>query len=540
MPGSRQSVLAIDLGTSGPKVAVVASDGEILSTGQAKVETLLLPDGGAEQDPEQVWSAVMAACREALDALERRDDIIAVSVCSQYSSIVPVDGEGRPTMNMITWMDQRASKRALRGYPGGERVKDGPWRTVRWVRLHGIPPLDSGLDSLAHMRWVMLARPEVYAATRTFLEPMDFVTLRFTGRATANPCSAFLMLLVDNRDLANPSYHPALVAYSGLDADKLPELLPADAAIGTVRPEVKEALGLPDGVTVYAGINDTQAGAMGSFAHQGSHAGISVGTTSVMVTHVGFKRTDIRNAIVSMPSPVSGAYLVMAENGIAGRAVDHFLENVVFAADAFADHGCDDAFAALHRAASSVEPGSGGVLFLPWLNGSMAPREDPRVRGAFLNLSLDTTREHLGRAVLEGVAFNFRWLRGAVERFAKRPLSHLVFYGGGAGSDLWSQIMADVIGLDVHQVAEPRFTTCRGAGLLGLQRAGLLSYDDFERLVPIKAVYSPRAAHAARYDLLFEQFVRAFKRNRRIFRALNRKRAEPPLSGHGSESETQP
>jgi xylulokinase len=179
-----------------------------------------------------------------------------------------------------------------------------------------------------------------------------------------------------------------------------------------------------------------------------------------MVTHVGFKRTDIRNSLVSMPSPVPGGYLLMAENGIGGRAIEYFLEKIVFATDDFADHSIEARFEALERAVAGVEPGSGGVIFMPWLTGSMAPAEDGRVRGGFLNMSLETTRAHLGRAVLEGVAFNFRWLHGAAERFAKRRVSHLVFYGGGAVSDLWSQIFSDVLQLPVHQVANPRFAVC--------------------------------------------------------------------------------
>lgn len=516
-----KQILAIDLGTSGAKAAVISATGQILGTGRAGVETILLPEGGAEQDPERVWAAVMDACRQALSALESTREIVGVGCCSQYSSVVPVDAEGRASMNMVLWLDKRGAPHMLGKYPGGEKIKDGPLRQLRWVRVHGIPPLSSGMDSLAHMRWIKLAQPEVYQRTACFLEPMDFINFRLTGRAAANPCSAFLMLLVDNRRPDRPRYDKKLVAFSGLDADRLPELVPVDAEIGTVCAEVADQLGLPLGVKVQAGINDTQAGAAGSFAFGGSHAGISIGTTSVMVTHVDFKRTDIRNSIVSMPSPVPGSYLIMGENGIGGRAVEHFLEKVVFATDGFGDHSLEHKFAALHQAVANVEPGSGGVLFLPWLGGSMAPAEDGRVRGGFLNMSLETTREHLGRAVLEGVALNFRWLRGAVERFAKRSFSHLVFYSGGAVSDLWAQIIADVTGLPVHQVAEPRSTPCLGVGLLGLQRQGLIDYDDMEGLVSIRAIREPRAEHSAMYDRMYEQFVAAFKANRKIFHALN-------------------
>jgi xylulokinase len=515
-------ILTIDLGTGGPKAAVVDSEGTIVSVGQASVETLLLPDGGAEQDAEAVWASVLDACRQALAGAAGTKGLIGVSICSQYSSIVPVDETGRPTMNMVIWLDKRGAKSALRKLPGGDCIRDDPLKLLRWLRIHGIPPLETGLDSLAHMRWIMLARPDVYERTYKFLEPMDYVAMRFTGRAATNPCSAFLMLLVDNRDLRRACYNSRLVGWSCLDEAKLPEVVPVDTELGPVLPEVARELGLPGGVTVHAPVNDTQAGGMGCYAFGGSHAGISIGTSSVMVAHVPFKRTDIRHAMVSMPSPVPGTYFVMAENGIGGRAVEHFLEKIVFATDAYADHSLDDKFAALHEAVARTEPGSGGVLFLPWLSGSLAPAEDRRVRGGFLNMSLETTREHLGRAVLEGIALNFRWLRGPMEKFVKRSISHLVFYGGGAKSDLWAQIIADVVQLPVHQLAEPDFVTCRGMALLGFQRHGLLGFDDFKGLVPVAAVREPRTKYADRYGLLAEQFVQAYRANRRIFRALNR------------------
>jgi len=529
MPTTQPRVLAIDLGTSACKAAVIAPGGEVLAVGRAAVETLRLSGDGAEQDPEQVWQAVRAACRTAIAGSGAAAGIVGIGICSQYSSIIPVDEEGLPTMNMILWQDKRGAPEALARQGAGRGLHDGWLRKLQWLRIHGIPPLDSGIDSLAHMRFVKVVRPDVYARTHAFLEPADYLALRLTGRMASNPCSAFLTLLVDNRRLQRPRYHPSLVAYSGIDPAKLPELLSVDAQIGPVLAHVAADLGLPAGVRVWAPVNDTQAAGMGSGAFRGDHAGISIGTTSVMVTHVDAQRTDIRNSIVSMPSPIPGIFLVMAENGIGGRALEYFLERLVFSADGFADHDLEEKFAALHRAVAEVEPGSGGVLFLPWLTGSMSPAEDGRVRGGFLNISLETGRPHLGRAVLEGVAMNFRWLKGPTEGFARRSFSHLYFYGGGARSDLWAQIIADVLQLPVHQAADPEFVACRGLGFLVLHRHGLLTLDAIANRVPTAAVRAPRRELAARYDLMFQQFVRAFRVNRSIFRALH------PLQGRQAQ-----
>jgi xylulokinase len=328
------------------------------------------------------------------------------------------------------------------------------------------------------------------------------------------------MLLTDNRR-PDAVYHPTLLRWSGLDAEKLPEIVPLDEPLGPVLPEVAERLGLANDTLVLPPINDTQAGGVGAAAFTGDHAGISIGTTGVCVTHVDFKKTDIVNSLVSMPSPIPDRYFVMAEAGIGGGALEYFLENLVFASDGFGDHSLVERFSALERAIAPIEPGSGGVLFLPWLTGSVTPAEDGQVRGGFLNLSLQTTREHLGRAVLEGVAFNLRWVQQRVARFAKRDISRIKFYGGGALSSTWSQIFADILQLPVEQLSDPEYAASRGLALLGFHRLGELSLGEIEASIPVAAVHEPSRELATRYDEMFAQFVRAFKKNRDVFHALN-------------------
>jgi xylulokinase len=522
MSATGPCVLAIDLGTSGPKAAIVSLSGQILATARAPVETLHLPDDGAEQDPEQVWLAVKAACRGAIQrsTLAARD-ILAVICSSQYSSVVPVDAAGRATMNMLLWLDKRGTTARLRNLGGFPKRADSPLQLLRWLRLHGLPPIEGGM-SLTHMRYVKYARPEVYERTAKFLEPMDFVTMRFTGRATANQCTAFMSLLTNNRRLDATIYDPQLLRQSLIDADRLPELVPLDSIVGTLLPDVAAELGLSPTTKVVTGVNDTQAGGMGTAAFSGNHAAISVGSTSVMISHVSFKRTDVRHAILSMPSPVPATYFVMAENGLAGGTLEHFLQNVVYARDHFGRLTAENHYEVLAAAVSQSAPGSGGLLFLPWMGGSIAPQAESRMRGGFLNLSARTTRSDMARAVLEGVAMNLRWLQGPVEKFTRRSFSHFVYYGGGAESDAWSQIMADVLGQPVHQMRDPQYATCVGLGLLAFQRLGLIAFEDFVQRVPIRAVYEPDPANRAIYEDLSGQLVQAFKATRPIFRHLNR------------------
>ena len=513
-------ILAIDLGTTNIKAAVVECDGSLLGTGRRTVATLHTPDDGAEQDAELVWKAVLGAAEDALDALPDRSVVRGIACASQYSSIVPVGVDARPVGNVVLWMDKRGGLDSIARLPGGKGMKPNPFQMLRWLQIHGIPPLPSGADSLAHMRWVKLARPDVYERTAAFLEPMDYITARLSGRLVTNMCSSFMFLLTDNRK-SRSGYHPKLMKWSGLDPGKLPEIVPVDEPVGRILPEIAERLGLRPETLVFPGINDTQAGGIGAYAFSGDHAGISIGTTAVCITHVDFKKTDIIHSLVSMPCPIPDRYFVMAEAGVGGGALEYFLEHLVFAKDEFGDHGLEEKFAALERAIASIDPGSDGVLFLPWLTGSLTPAEDGKVRGGFLNLSLTTTREHLARAVLEGVAFNLRWVQDRVARFSKREISRIKFYGGGALSSAWAQIFADILQLPVEQLADPEYAVSRGVAMLGFHQLGELALGEIETGVPIAATFEPRQEASARYDEMYTQFVRVFKKNRSVFRALN-------------------
>jgi xylulokinase len=169
-----------------------------------------------------------------------------------------------------------------------------------------------------------------------------------------------------------------------------------------------------------------------------------------------------------------------------------------------------------------VPAGSGRVLFTPWLNGERSPVDDHTVRGGFHNLSLSTTSDQMVRSVFEGVALNSRWLLEAVEKFAGRRLDSLAFVGGGANSDQWSQIHADVLGREIRQVADPVLANVRGAALLALHSLGRVSLDDIPAMVEIRRTYTPNPTHGAEYDLLFEEFVTLYRQTKGIFKRLNR------------------
>ena len=521
-------ILAIDLGTSGPKVALVADDGRLVARAVRPVKTRQLPGDGAEQDAEEIWRAVVEAARETLRAADVPRDAVRGIVCdSHYFSLVPVDASGHATMPCLLWMDQRGAPYVQEIYART------PEAFGRWIEVHGLPALPTGNDSLAHMLWVREARPDVYARTHAFVEPMDYVNARLTGRVCANARTVFPLVLTDNRELADVHYDDELVRLTGVDREKLPPLVAPDERVGKLLPEVAEALGLSPSTEVFTGLNDTQAVAVGAGTFLPGQGGINVGTTTQVLAHLGGMHNDLERSLLAMPSGLPDRYMLLGENGLGGKLLEHFVLRVVHSKDAFADHSTEDAYAQLERVIAAEPAGSGGLLFLPWFGGVQAPVSDPHMRGAFLNLSLDATRTRMMRAIVEGIAFNMRWLLPAAEKVQGHAFEQLRFSGGGAVSDTWSQLMADVLERPVVQVDEPRYLNAKGAAFVAFVQAGLTDLDQIDRFCPTRRRYEPDPERTGLYTRLFEQFVKAYEQNRSICEALN---GDPALAAPGGEA----
>jgi xylulokinase len=521
---STRFVLAIDLGSGGHKVAVVADTGEIVACANETVTTYLLPDGGAEQDPEEWWGGARRAARKVIEASKvPPEDIVAVACDSQWSVVVPVNQHGEPLMRAVHWLDRRGgpyNRKISGGFPKIQGY--GLNKLLKWIKLTGMVPTHSGVDSLGHVLFIKNERPEIYAKTYKFLEPMDYLTARLTGKITATQKTMAPFALVDNRQWGSCRYSKELLKLAGLEDDKFPDLIPNDGIVGPLKPSIAEEIGLQPETPVVAGIGDSNASVIGSGAVKDFDAIIYIGTSLYMTCHVPFKRTDLKSFMTSLPSPFRSRYFVLGEQGAGGKCVEFYLKNIVYADDRF-DTGPipDDAYERFNQIAADAPAGSGGVIFLPWLNGSIVPCENPSVRGGFVNLSLSTSRGHLTRAVMEGIAYNNRWTRGPAEKFIGRPIDKFRFSGGGALSDVWCQIHADVLGVPIHQVDDPVNTTVRGGAFLALVSLGYRSVEALPGLVKIKRVFEPDASSRAVYDKMYVQYRALFKRNEKVFAALN-------------------
>ena len=518
-------ILAIDLGTSGPKVALVSVKGAVLDSAFAPTQLLLFPGGGAEQDPEGWWRAVVAATRQMLAGRpEEANEIVAVAVTAQWSGTVPVDREGRPLGNAHIWMDSRGASVIAEATDGVLPIKgNGLFKLIRWLRLTGGVPGASGKDAIAHILYLRKHSPELYERTFKFLEPTDWLNARLTGRLAASYASITLYWATDNRDLSRVRYDDKILSWYGIDREKLPELHPTTDVLGPVLPSVAEELGIPATARVVMGAPDMHAATVGAGAVADGVAQLYVGTSSFITGHVPFKKADLTHSIATLPSALPDRYLAASTQETAGLCASHLIDQLVYPDDELATAPRPtDAYERLDRAVAQVPPGADQLLFLPWLYGERTPVEDATLRGGFLNLSLKTTRRHLARAVLEGVALNSRWSLGYLEKLMGRRQESLAMIGGGARSEQWCQIHADVFGIPVKQVANPVQANAQGVGFLALLSLGYLKREDLPGCVRVARTWEPRPAYRALYDDLFGAFLETYRRNRKLFARLNR------------------
>ncbi|HEX8992746.1 MAG TPA: FGGY-family carbohydrate kinase [Anaerolineales bacterium] len=525
MAAQEKFILAIDLGTSGPKVALLSTRGELIDHDFEPNGLKLLPDGGAEQSPDEWWRAISTAIKRMLArGLVPHDQIVAIGTTGQWSGTVALDEAGNALGDAIIWFDSR-------GAPSIARIADGALKVggyslpklMRWLNLTGGVPGNAGKDPVAHILYLKNRQPELYRKTYKFLEPIDYIGFRLTGCMAASFDSITLYWVTDNRNLRDIRYDDGLIKISDLDRSKLPDLKPADAVLGTLRPELAREWGLRPEVQVIMGTPDTHSAAIGAGTVHDYDCHLYLGTSSWIVYHFPSKKTDLGSNQAALPSGIPGHYVVVDAQECGGVCLQFLRDNVLFSDDVLATGPKPaNAYQLFDQIAAQAPAGSGKLIFTPWLYGERAPIDDREVRGGFFNQSLHSTRAEMIRAVYEGVAYNSRWLLTKIEPFMKRRVEAINIVGGGARSDIWCQIHADVLNRTIRRMHDPVQANVRGAALLASAALGHIRYDEIPDCVPVAETFTPDPVNRRIYDQLFAEFVEIYKNNRKAYARLNR------------------
>jgi xylulokinase len=499
--------LSIDLGTGGPKVGLVTLDGQVLSHEIRAVPTVFGDDGSAVQDAQLWWTLIMAsAARQIADPAVSGSRVTAVAVTGQYASTVTVDANGVPTGPCLTWLDTRGvgdSRRVV----GGPVQGYNPRKALHFIRKTAGAPSTSSGDPLGQILFLTHHEPALVERTRWFMEPVDYLTMRFSGVASATHASRLALWMTDTRHLSRYEYDAALLDAVGLTSERLPPLVPFGQVIGTVTDDVAASLGISPRTVVITGVPDIHAAALGAGATELLASHLALSTTSWISCPVAKKKTDPLHSIATVPGLTNDSYLVI-NNQETGAGALEWLQGLL------AGTGERTGFSELTALAATSTPGAHGVRFTPWLAGERSPVDDKRARGGFTNLSVTSTTADLVRSVLEGVAANSAWLLGYVEKFVGAPLTPLRLLGGGAQSALWCQIYADALERDVEQVNSPLLAQLRGAALLASVSLGRRELRDVPEIVARGTLFQPNPEHAAHYHQRRGELESLYKRDK--------------------------
>ena len=520
--GDDAVILAIDLGTGGPKTAYVSLTGEVLDHEHERVEMRVLPGGGAVESPDEWWAAVVrSAGALATRATVTPDRIVAVTCTGQWGSTVPVDGGGHAVGDCLLWLDARGRSHAARQL-GGRMAVDGyrPRAAIEWIRRAGGAPSPQGNDPLGHRLFIQHEQPDTYAATAVFLEPVDYLNLRLTGRAAATQATMTLSWLTNNRTLDATDYDAVLVGLAGVDHARLPTLLPIRSIVGGVTTEAAAELGILAGTPVTTGLPDLHSAALGSGAIDDHHGHVTISTSAWVGCHTPTKRTSLANQMATVPSALPGRYVLANNHDCGGVSLEWFRDHVI-APDDGLGRG-EPSLADLDTLAATVPSGAGGVMFVPWLKGERSPVADTSMRASFLNVGIDTGRAEMVRAVLEGVSHQLRWILDASEKVLKHPLRDLRLIGGGAQSDVWCQIQADVTGRPIGRVEQPLLANVRGAAMFAGLVTGRLQPSDLASRARVDRVFQPDPDAAALHQDRHQLFLGIHNSQKGFYHHLNR------------------
>jgi xylulokinase len=495
-------ILAHDLGTSGDKASLYDPEGRLLASTFGGYATDYGPGGKAEQDPNAWWQSLATTTRGLLQQAARSaGEVGCISFSGQMQSAVLLDAAGELVRPAIIWADSRAQAECALLV---ERVGLERAYTITGHRL-------SPTYTLAKCMWVRAQEPDAWSRVRSVLVAKDYLAYRLTGRMATDPSDASGTNAFDQQE---QRWSEELLQAAGIETALFPEIVPSTTVLGGLTADAAAATGLATGTPVVIGGGDGPCANLGAgvvgpedgaYTYLGSSAWISLATDEPL--------HDPAMRFMTFDHVVPGRFAPTATMQAGGAALDWIGEIVV-------PGGGPDRLGRLVAEAGGVEAALEGLLFLPYLLGERSPLWDPRARGAFVGLARHHRVAHLVRAVLEGVAFNLRSCLLAFEENG-RPIPALDAIGGGARSDTWLQILADVWGRPVRRRSLVDEANSLGAAVVGGVAIGILpSFDVAASLSEVGRVFEPDQARHARYSERYEHFSDGYRRLRTLFQVL--------------------
>lgn len=488
-------LLAHDLGTTGDKASLHDEHGRLVSAVTEQYPTHFARGGVVEQDPRQWWAAVCRATRRLLkDADLAPNRIRGVALSGQMMGVVLLDAHDEPVRPSLIWADTRSGAQC-------QRLLDSLGAEDAYRILgHRLNPT----YSLSKLMWVRDHEPETFARSTRMCLAKDYIVGRLTGVVATDPSDASSTNAWDQR---HARWSADVLAAADIPEPMFPEVVAATTVVGAVRPDAADATGLAVGTSVVMGGGDGPMAAVGAgVIDQADGAYVYLGSSSWVSVSSARPLHDLpAMRTMTFDHVVPGRFVPTATMQAGGGSVG-------WLADLLAGGESAGRFERLLSAAGTARASADELYFLPYLLGERSPYWNPRARGAFVGLGREHGPAELTRAVLEGVAFNLATCIGAF-RESGAPITRVDAIGGGAASDGWLQIMADVWDCQVRRRSVVEQANSLGAAVTAGVGVGLLAdFSVARELSEVVAVFEPDPERHAGYAVRHERFLDAYAR----------------------------
>ena len=484
--------IGIDLGTSACKFLLMDEAGAIVNVVSKEYPLEFPQPGWSQQRPEDWRKAMMEGVPELIAGVDA-SQIAGIGSGGQMHGLVVLDKDDNVIRPAILWNDGRTAAQV--DYLNGEIGKEKLSSLTANIAFAGF--------TAPKILWLKENEPENFAKIDKIMLPKDYINYVLTGVHACDYSDASGMLLLD---VQNKCWSSEMLAICGVEEKQMPKLFESFECIGTVKPEIAEALGLPEGVKVAAGAGDNAAAAVGTGVVGEGGCNISLGTSGTVFISSKSFGVDKHNALHAF-AHADGGYHLMGCMLSAASCNKWLMDDIFKTTD----------YAAEQAAIDEEKLGRNNVFFLPYLMGERSPINDTDARGTFIGMSMDTTRADMTLAVLEGVAFA---IRDSVEvaRSLGIEIPSSKICGGGAKSPLWKKIMANVLGVKLESPACEQGPGMGGA-MLAMVACG--AYESVQAacdaIVKTESVLEPEAELTARYEAQYQKFKTIYPAVKAIF-----------------------
>ncbi len=458
-------LIGIDIGTSGTKTVMFDKDGNTAASSVKEYPMYQPRAGWAEQEPEDWWDAVCETLRQVVsESGVKASDIKGVGLSGQMHGAVLLGTDHHVLRRSIIWCDQRSSRECgqITSLVGEERL----------VEITANPALTGFTAS--KVMWVKNNEPDIFEKTAKILLPKDYIRLRLTGEFATEVSDASGMQFLN---VPQRKWSSEVLKKLGIDKSLLADVYESQEVSGRISREAAELTGLETGTPVVGGAGDQAAGAVGNGIVEQGVISSTIGTSGVVFAFSENVSIDPAGRVHTFCHAVPGAWHIMGVTQAAGLSLKWFRDNLCIEEKRVAGLMATDPYVLMDREAERAAPGSGGLVYLPYLMGERTPYLDPDARGVFFGLSAKSEKQDMIRAVMEGVVYSLKDCLEIIREMGVN-IEEIRASGGGGRSSLWRQMQADIFETDIATVNSSEGPALGVAILAG---AGTGVYDSIQQ-----------------------------------------------------------